>query len=84
MLTKPIILIYLIVMGLFLYSCDPSGGYKYTITIPWEGSSYYYYTNELKIDSLTKCVTFVEQTSSIQTGKQLHTLCGTYQITQNK
>lgn len=82
MLTRPIILIYLIVMGLFLYSCDPAGGYKYTITIPWEGSSYHYYTNEFKIDSFTKCVTFKEQT--IHDGAELHTLCGTYQITQNK
>lgn len=58
-----------------LISCNTPT--KYIITIPWEEDSYYYYTNELKIDSATKCVTFKDN-------NELHTLCGTYQITQTK
>lgn len=57
---------------------------RYIITIPWEGSSYYYYTDSIKIDSVTKCVTFVGDPSSEENRKpKAHTLCGTYQITEN-
>lgn len=73
----------LIIGLLFLLSCNVKK-YKYTITIPWENSTFYYYTDFIAVDSVSKCITFIDDYYEDNREKHLpKSVCGTYQITQN-
>lgn len=75
---KKLLVLLLLIIYIFS-SCKEK--YKYTITIPWEGGSFYYKTDYFTIDTETKCAKFKD--NCMGEGNHIHTLCGTYQITQN-